>query len=184
MKIVGILILAALAAQGKAAGVQPEHSVEIRGDGVSIVLSLPKTSYMEGEPVLVKITLVNISDNPQRLAEPDYDWSVLSLIVSDSADSQSGQPDANSTIALPADYGWNYAPGQARSIWLPLNVRSLCTGNYAVRAEYSAPPHVKNVWHGTLTTPALHFSIVAPPERLAQVATAFRKFGREYGRLA
>ena len=138
---------------------------------VRLALTMTKATYGEREPVIVRVTLANLSKKTQRLVEADS-WSLPTVEFRVSKITGEGTMplrQSASRLALPRDVGREFAPGECRfdeailDAYLPSDILE---GTYAVQAVYSVPEDLPDVWHGSITTPRATFTVVksAPSE--------------------
>lgn len=136
--------------------------------------TLSKEQYIEGEPVLVVVKFTNISDKPCRFAEPGYYIFGGELLSVSMVDTEPvGTYSADSTIVLPKDYGWDYAPGESRTVARSVVQSDLGEGTYCIQVTYKSPTYLASVWQGQLVSPKLSFSVVKPPAKLEFASRTF-----------
>ena len=151
-------------------------SVEVQQESLKLIASLPKETYLWGEPIIVTLKLVNESQTNRRLAEPGH--HTTACIVTAAPGSGPLPPQIESaTVAPPRDYGWVLLPGEARQtqqdVLGKFSPAALPSGHYYLTGVYTGPPEVENVWHGTIRTPPLEFVVVAPEGSMLEKAERF-----------
>ena len=146
---------------------------------------MTKKSYLEGEPVVVILSLSNIGQKELAVAEP----LVLEGFVSISIKNTEGKPvDAPRLVwdvALPPqDYGIEISPGQSLQQTWSINESyyfGLNPGSYRVLSIYDTSKHegvYSRIWHGRLTGPELTFEVKAPTA-MEENAYSLLKKGRD-----
>lgn len=141
-----------------------------------------RSVFISGEPIVMKLSIKNILDNPINVAEPLVREGFVKItILQDSKKIR----DASLVwdIEMPAsDYKMRLEPGGITSIYWSLMERyplGLSIGNYVMNCEYDTrtiSAKYPGVWHGSLRK-EIGFSIVAPgaeekrPYELIRMAT-------------
>jgi hypothetical protein len=151
---------------------------EAPADGLKFTVSLNKSEYVEGEPIIATATLTNLSDRPRRLAEPHNDWTLGLPVALDSGDGVLPPMIQYSTIGPPDGYGWEFGVGESRSCSSDLQAhyyKWLPPGTYSVRGVYSVYESIKGVWHGKISADKLVFTVVPATGDVAEAARLFRE---------
>ena len=133
-------------------------------DFLEFTVSLSKSTYIEGEPVIATFALKNNSSTDQRLAEPTTSYGIVKYGIEmisgiypmpkRTFGSQPGPPD---------DYGWVFRKGEARSIQVDLlsNYNGfLPVGRFCAKVTYSGVDTIEGIWHGSIEVSDLVFSVV------------------------
>lgn len=137
--------------------------VQVASDAVRLQLSLGKTQFLQNEPIVAVVTLVNASETARRLAEPSESLSTVGIRVFAVAPSVL-PPMQGCQFAFPPDYlGRLFGPLQSSSMEADLQ-DSFCSrlsiGRYTASASYGADSYIKDVWNGRLGTPEIEFEVV------------------------
>jgi hypothetical protein len=142
----------------------PDTCASTSGASPKLVLSIAKNLFVEQEPIVIIAALTNDSGQTRRLAEPSWGRGIVKLRITKLTDSGAVviPTEDDSRIALPADYGWDFAPHETRCAAIRVD-RLLPTsdpvGRYELRAAYFPPGEAVGVWHGTLVSSPVCFSI-------------------------
>lgn len=160
---VGLLVLIVITLPSAHAAPQRQKA---KASDLVFAIELPRTEYLEGEPVIATVSLTNSFKEKRRLAEPTRDFDLVRFYVT---------PESKTTkmpaiwmehfAGVPEDYGWEFNPNEARRSQYDLQLSfmdSLPVGNYKVHAVYKVPSWVRDVWRGKIVTPDVSFSVVEP----------------------
>lgn len=189
MRLTRKAILALMMAFSTSCGLAaaPPPSVQATKDDLVFRLSLEKTHFIEGEPVIATVTLINKSDSSRILAEPCTMCRVAALGVKQiSGAAAPSLPGGHSDYGgAPPNYGWEFKPGEAHSDQYDLQIdytRPLPVGKYEARASYNGAPAESHpdAWHGSISVEGLQFSVVAPEPKDAKAAKAFGTARSQY----
>lgn len=155
-------------------------SVEKKADGLVLRLTLEKIEYVEQEPIIARVELINDSDETRRLGEPSWCYSTMKFKITPLNVSEPAKEiEYESSIGLPMDYGWDFAPREGK--WDDWDLRTssdrrVSIGEYSVSAVYTIPKYIKDVWHGEIETPVVKFAVVPASGVNRDAATALRSF--------
>lgn len=174
--ILGIVLLAWMVVGAAASAVVSNTAVQ---DGVELRVSLPKDSYIIGEPIVATFSVKNCSNAPRRMAD-----ATLSDVVGFRVRRITAGPEPihiEVDCAPPTDdIAWTLAPGESRSVEADLLDRyfsssdgPLLEGTYELDACYSAPSIISVVWQGKLAIRGMRFTISPAAGRERGAAAAF-----------
>ncbi len=151
--------------------------------GIRFEAGLAKERYVESEPVVVSFVLRNDASS-RNLAELGAGYTVSWTVRQVIGKKPVPAPIAPSVAEVPADYAWLFPAGGVKSCQadiLAVYTSSLPQGDYTVCGQYTSPASVQGVWHGTITTPELSFSVVPAEGVDASAAIAFDEARRSTG---
>lgn len=164
LALVALLVLG-ITHSAKPDDATPPLSAEGTQDGVRFRVSLEKSVFVEGEPVIATLTLTNTSKKDLVLGEPAY-WTAATSVARKSGAEMPGGIEL-SMVPMPADFGQLFRPGESRSFYRDVSWPwrgDLPVDQYIVKSRYhSDPESVGNKrinWKGQIVLPEISFEIV------------------------
>ncbi len=148
-----------------------QSTASVQSSPLQLSVRLSKTSYLEGEPILILLRLVNVGQKELKVAEPLVPQGFLKIVLR-GVDAQG--KDVNiprlmrDVLMPPQDYGIQLAPAQSLEIIWSLNESypgGLYVGSYRVVPVYDTARYASaypQIWHGIITGDELRFDVKAP----------------------
>lgn len=149
----------------------------ISRDNVRLQIRTIKDRYLIGEPIILLVTLQNMSKQQQNLAEPVFMYDILTAHVTPVTRGLK-IPECTPSVGpdIPKNFSYNFDSGMSRNNTIDLLSQfdtPLPAGRYAVRISYKSPNNVPGIWQGKLKSPPLQISIVQPEGNDIPAANAF-----------
>lgn len=202
MKHILYLLILFLAALGlaSASDVAPTGETSVTGaackysamgqttnDFLSFAIGLEKQTFIIDEPIEVTFILTNNSEQRKRLAEPNWNVSMVHIKV---AQIEGEEPIPSQPMPMmpgsSADFGWDFGPGESKfsvANILDLFPNGIPAGRYSVQGIYRVKDFLNVDWYGTMESEPVEFSIVNPAtereDEVRQIYTKIRKFVRQ-----
>ncbi len=180
LNVIGLLAIAytGLAFASAEAAVQIPQTASIECNGVLMKASLAKTTFALYEPIVVSVTVCNVTDRPMRIAEPDDNWTTILSVVQVSGAEKFSSPVPSDGPSAPANYGWDFGPGDERSYEFEINhyyPKQLPVGAYRLTVAYIVPHAVRDVWRGHIALAPIMFDVINASPEGSSLGQAFWK---------
>lgn len=153
-------------------------SATVLKDDLKLVVSLSKSEFIEGEPIIVQFALMNDSDKPRRLYEPDY--GIAGGIVVQVSGEKPLPTTQHGDTGLPPD--WEFLPHEVHTYAEDIQcdfVESLPVGEYTIKASCLAFRDANDFWRGHLKAPKLTFCVVPATGAMTKASELFIKASRQ-----
>ena len=130
---------------------------------------LTKHTYLIGEPILMRFSLTNKTEQTMKVAEPLSLVGFVKILVTTKEGKQVDAPKLVWDIRLPPkDYGLEIGPGQTLERNWSLNKSyplGLKPGFYSVHCIYDTVTYAAqfpSIWHGKIEATELEFEVTSP----------------------
>jgi tetratricopeptide (TPR) repeat protein len=146
-----------------------QSTVSTEPSPLQLTSRLSKPSYLEGEPIVILLRLINVGQKELKVAELLVREGFLKIVLKDAEGKDVNIPRLVWDILMPPqDYGIQLAPGKSLEMSWSLNKSypfGLEVGSYRVTPVYNTARYASaypQIWHGVITGDELRFDVKAP----------------------